>query len=96
MKPFSLLQALQNPPAAKPVPEVKPVPEAVAAPVEPVHVDEPAKTAYRIYVIETARGSLQVGVPLDNVEQFDSYFSANPSAITKIEEHLEQFEAVVI
>lgn len=89
MKSFSLLQALQNPPAKSPV-------EDTAPQVEPEAVVEATKTAYRVYEIETEDGCLKVGVPIGNVEQFDSYFTANPSAISEIQEHLEQFEAVVI
>ena len=97
MKRFSLIQQLQTPKKKEetPIESIQSHAE-VEENKEQTMTEESDTTAYRVYMIETEARSLKIGVPLENVDKFDSYFNANPLAITKIEEHLSRFDAIII
>lgn len=83
MKTFSLIQSLQD---AAPV--------HVEKPTEPEIVE--SKTSYQVYVVESDAVKLRIAVPVGRVDEFEPFFADNPEAIVSIEEHLEQFGAVII
>ena len=66
----------------------------------PVKAEQPiveeTQHQFQTYLLETAEGTKTIAVPLEMVEQFDTFleqFDADPSLVEK---HLSKFDAVII